>query len=679
MSGAEPTRETFASFLDALHVGVALWRLEDPADAASLRLEWANEAIGAVTGVDLRARVGATLFEVSPSTPHDRAEMYAEVARSGRPGQRVVLTGGGDPRVTAGRFLVAAVPVAEQRVAVVVEAAEHDGEEAREIGALSIFLDSIIENIPAMVFVKDATDLRFRRFNKVGEALLGIERSSLLGRSDYDLFPAEQADAFTAKDREVLRGREVVDIHEEPIQTAGGERWLHTKKIPVLGEDGEPRYLLGISYDITSERQTREALKRAHDELEQRVADRTAELAATNEALRRQILDRERTEAALRDAEDRFRQAQKMEAVGRLAGGIAHDFNNLLSVVISYASMLEDDLDETDRRRADVEQIRLAGERAAALTGQLLAFSRQQMLAPKIVDLGHIVGHITPMIARLIGEDIELVARLPPALDPVRVDPNQIEQVIMNLVVNARDAMPKGGTLTIETQNVVLGEGSPGTAASGPVGPHVMLAISDTGAGIPPETQARIFEPFFTTKEVGKGTGLGLSTVLGIVQQSGGTIDVHSTVGKGTRFEIFFPRAVGSPEAEAPRPRVATGRETILLVEDEDQVRMLAKTVLTRLGYHVRAASGATEALAILREEPRLDLLLTDVVMQGRGGLELAREVLRERPGTRVVFMSGYTSDTVVRHGVFEDRVAFIQKPITPEILAATVRKALDG
>jgi two-component system cell cycle sensor histidine kinase/response regulator CckA len=332
--------------------------------------------------------------------------------------------------------------------------------------------------------------------------------------------------------------------------------------------------------------------------------------------------------------------------------------------------------------RAEVEQITRAGMRAADLTRQLLAFSRQQMLAPKIVDLNASLDSMDKMLRRVIGEDIELRTLPSQSLARVKVDPSQMEQVIVNLAVNARDAMPSGGILTIETANVVLDATYAAEHPEIKPGPHIMLAVTDTGAGMDRETQARIFEPFFTTKEQGKGTGLGLSTVFGIVQQSGGSVWVYSEPGHGTTFKIYLPCALTpAPHVSTPSgPVSAAGTETVLLVEDDDQVRSLAKTVLERSGFRVIAASGCEEALRFEAAfKDTIQLLVTDVVMPLMSGRQLAEQLSRLRPGMKVLFMSGYTDDTVVHHGVLDAGIQFLQKPLTPEGLTRKVREVLDA
>jgi PAS domain S-box-containing protein len=381
--------------------------------------------------------------------------------------------------------------------------------------------------------------------------------------------------------------------------------------------------------------------------------------------------------------EEQLRQAQKMEAIGRLAGGVAHDFNNVLTVILSYCTLMGRALPEPDPMRSDVGEIERAAERAATLTRQLLTFSRQQVVEPRQLDLNEVVAGMDRMLRRLIGEDVELHIRLAPGIDPIEADPGQIEQVIMNLVVNARDAMPTGGTLTIETANATLDERYARDHVGAVPGPYVKLAIADTGCGMDRETRRRIFEPFFTTKPQGKGTGLGLSTVFGIVQQSHGTIGVSSEPGVGTTFELFLPRAdehSAERPAVAPPPTTLYGSETVLLVEDEDQVRLVARRILSRHGYHVLEARSADEALRLAQEYAGpIHLLLSDVVMPQMGGVQLARRIAALRPTVRVVCMSGYTDEAIVHHGLVGSGIAFVQKPFTPEAVARKVREVLDA
>lgn len=382
--------------------------------------------------------------------------------------------------------------------------------------------------------------------------------------------------------------------------------------------------------------------------------------------------------------EEQLRQSQKMDAIGRLAGGIAHDFNNLLTVINGYSQLLATELDETDERRGKVEEIKKAGDRAAALTRQLLAFSRKQVLAARVLDLNGLVAGMNGLLRRVIGEDIELVTVSGSSLASIKADPGQIEQVIVNLAVNARDAMPKGGRLTIETANVDVDAALLGKSSHVQPGSYVMLAVSDTGFGMDSHTQANMFEPFFTTKERGKGTGLGLAMVYGIVKQSGGHILVSSEVGLGTTVKVYLPRvqqAVVTAAAGAPQAadRSVNGSETVLLVEDEESIRKLLVRELRTVGYHVLEAGEGQEAMDLCRgHEGPIHLLLTNVVMPRISGRELAERLVSIRPDMRVLYMSGYTDDTVVRHGVQEADTAFVQKPFTSIQLLQKVRDVLN-
>jgi len=392
--------------------------------------------------------------------------------------------------------------------------------------------------------------------------------------------------------------------------------------------------------------------------------------------------ERKKAEEALIQSEKQFRQAQKMEAVGRLAGGIAHDFNNLLTVIMGYSHVIAAELGREHPLHSKIEETQKAGERAAILVRQLLAFSRKQPLEPKNLNLNNVVANLESMLQRLIGADIRLAITLDPSNALVRADQAQLEQVIMNLVVNARDAMTQGGTLTIDTAQVELAKSPLYHVDPLPPGPYVKLSVRDTGSGMDRATQTHIFEPFFTTKEEGKGSGLGLSTVFGIVTQSGGGIDVTSRVGHGTRFDIFFPRvAADRQEALTLQGSVqpSGGTETILLVEDDSSVRTLLRDALQKLGYRVIEAKHGLEACLLASQEiDRLDLLLTDMVMPGMGGRELAQHLLTIKPDLRILFMSGFTDDIGILAGHEQGTSGFLQKPFTPELLARTVRKILD-
>ena len=529
----------------------------------------------------------------------------------------------------------------------------------QELVRTKAFLDSIVENIPTMIFVKDAEQLRFELFNRAGEDLLGLPRSKLLGKTDFDLFPHEQAQSFQKRDRETLESRNVVDISEEPIATEKGERWLHTRKITITDHTGKPKYLLGISLDITDRMRAEADLRVAHEELEARVAERTE---------------------ALRVGEEQLRQSQKMEAIGRLAGGIAHDFNNMLTVILTQSTLLVRRTQLDERTRGPLTEITHAANRAATLTRQLLAFSRQQVLQPRTLDLNMIVREMEQMLRSLVGESIALETSLQPGLGFVFADPGQMEQVILNLVVNARDAMPRGGQLVIATCDVVIAQGAPSIGALQP-GAYELLTVTDTGIGMSADTQSRIFEPFFTTKERGHGTGLGLATAYGIVRQTDGDVHVSSEPGKGTSFRIYVPRAApaSTPSLRPSGAHAIGGPETLLLVEDEPLVREAARTVLAGAGFTVLVARDAAEALQICRDHPAtIHALVTDVVMPGMSGPRLAERAAVMRPEMRVLFVSGYTDDAVVRHGAGES-VAFLNKPFLPDALVRKLREVLDG
>jgi PAS domain S-box-containing protein len=395
----------------------------------------------------------------------------------------------------------------------------------------------------------------------------------------------------------------------------------------------------------------------------------------------RDLTERNRAADELRKTEAQLLQAQKMEAVGRLAGGVAHDFNNLLGVIVGYAELLRRQFPEADAIGQRIDKILDAAARAATLTKQLLAFSRRQILQPRVLDLNEVVQGLHDMLLRLIGEDVELVTRTAARLGRVRADRGQIEQVIMNLAVNSRDAMPDGGKLIIETTDVTLGAEYADTHVAGTPGPYVMVAVSDSGTGMDAETRARIFEPFFTTKELGKGTGLGLSTAYGIVKQSGGFIWVYSEPDHGTTFKIYLPavgEAVDPEESHADAPGALRGHETVLVVEDDGMLCEVICEALKIHGYEVLRAQNSDEAQRIAAGHPgTIHLLLTDLVMPGRGGRELAARLLVSRPGTRVLYMSGYTGEVAAGRGI--DRgLALLEKPFTTTALARKVRNVLD-
>lgn len=429
------------------------------------------------------------------------------------------------------------------------------------------------------------------------------------------------------------------------------------------------------------------ALQESHARLEIVVAARTAELKQAVEQLRLELEERQRAEAARAKLEEQLRQAHKMEAIGRLAGGVAHDFNNLLTVISGYCDLLlqHPEIQEENINYKYISEIRKAGERATALTRQLLAFSRKQVMQPKVLSLNSIVTEMEKMIHRLIGEHIELVITLESDLKPIKADPHQLEQVLLNLTINARDAMPGGGKLFIETSQTVIGQGYASHHFEVLPGEYVQLTVGDTGIGMTEDVKIHLFEPFFTTKDTGHGTGLGLATCFGIVKQSGGHIEVYSELDHGTTFKVYLPvvEAVVSPAltVEVPEER-PLGSETILLVEDEPMVRAFSRRVLQGQGYTVLEASNGEEGLAIVQKllvDQPLELLITDVVMPRLGGKELAERLKAYYPGLKVLFISGYTGNTIIHQHRLGSGVEFLQKPFSPGTLARKVREVLDN
>ena len=623
-------------------------------------------------------------------------------------------------------------------------------------------MNTLMDTIPDAIYFKDAQS-RFIRVNRACAEHSGVsDPSSLVGKSDFDLFGREHAEAALRTEQEILRtGQPVMDQEEEETWPGRPNAWVSSTKMPLRDAGGAVIGTFGISRDITHRKEAEEALRRSEHEFRSLVehapvgiyrSSPTGELLTVNPALIRMLgyrwaeellrlnvrddvyadpLERDRLVAQFhasevasaeaqwkrkdgslvtvrlyvrtvrnergavdcfegmvedvtqqRSLESQFRQAQRLEAVGRLAGGVAHDFNNILTAITGYADLLLEDLGPEDPHRADVEEIRASALRAGALTRQLLAFSRKQVFQTRVLDLNTVVRTLDKMLRRLIGEDVKLELALGAGLGAVRADPGQIEQVVLNLAVNSRDAMPSGGRLTIQTANVEFDEAYLGRHAGATPGRYVMLAVTDTGVGMSEETRAHLFEPFYTTKEQGKGTGLGLSTVYGIVKQSGGYVWVYSEPGLGATFKVYLPQVDEKPEeagAGAHVEPVAGGAETVLLAEDDPSVRAVVSDVLAQKGYRVLRAADGQAALETARGQSReIHLLLTDIVMPGMTGRELAEALAVERPGVRVLFMSGYTDDAVVRHGVLSEGMPYLQKPFTPRALTAKVREVLD-
>lgn len=495
-------------------------------------------------------------------------------------------------------------------------------------------ITSVVENLPTTIFLKEAKRLRVARVNKAGEELVGRSRQELIGKTDYDLFAEANADAMLEEDLHVLVSRCPLDFPEVCLRTTGRqERIFHTKKIPILDESGAPRYLLSISEDIT---------------------------------------ERKRLEA-------QFRQVLEMEAIGRLAGGVAHDFNNLLTIINGYSALLVSRLPSGEPEADMAAQSLRAGEQAAELTKQLLAFSRQQVLMPQPLNLNDSLRSIGKMLSRLLGDDVILRMDLAPDLWSISGDKEQLDQVTMNLAVNARDAMPNGAQLMIATRNFSMTEEFQEHHRVMQEGDYVHMSVSDTGHGMSPEVLSHVFEPFFTTKEIGHGTGLGFATVYGIVKQSQGYIFAESTIGQGTTFHLYYPRVHDMPAgSDKPRASRVEGAETLMVVEDQGAVREFIVHTLRRYGYRVIESINGEDALrmAATLTEP-IDMLVTDVVMPQMSGIVVAERMRLVYPSLRVLFVSGY-SDLITPALMKEPGTAFLDKPFLSEDLAGQVRELLD-
>jgi PAS domain S-box-containing protein len=494
----------------------------------------------------------------------------------------------------------------------------------------------VTENIADGVLLFDL-DGRLVLANRSAERITGYSQEDLRGRSILTLLTRDDAKIAHARMESARDSQEMSPLVEFELVQKDGRRVLVELHVASVMKNGLPVGRLAVARDI-SER---------------------------------------------RSLEDQLRQAQKMEGIGQLAGGIAHDFNNLLTAIGGRCYLVLDQLAPDNPMRRDLEIVQGAAQRAGRLTHQLLAFSRKQILAPRVLDLNAMVADIEPLLQRLIGEDIEVTTTLGLELGSVKADPGQIEQVIINLAVNARDAMPQGGRLTLQTADVTLDEAYARVHASVEPGRYVMLAVGDTGHGMDATTQARIFEPFFTTKEVGKGTGLGLATVYGIVKQSNGHIAVESAPDQGATFKIYLPSVDAPPTPDAPaeaRGAAPRGSETVLLVEDDEPLRSLAREILEVLGYTVLEADSPVTALQVAAGDPTpIHLLLTDVVMPQMNGKQLADRLLAGRPELKVLFMSGYTDGVIVEHGVLEPGIHFLHKPFTPAGLSSKIREVLGS
>ena len=624
--------ERFKAFLDNSNdaiflVEVSTGHIVDVNDSASRQMGWSREEL-----------LRCSLFDVSDLRENPAAEALISSPRE--QGNERTLSVTDLHKKDGGRFcaeltlnrmqfrdrayvLAVARDISQRRA---MEEALRESEE---------FLKNIVENIPAIVFAKEAADLRFVAINKAGEEVLGYSRGELLGKSDYDLFPEQQAEFFTLKDRQTLERRELVEIPEEVVQTKSGDRILRTKKIPLFDNQGKARYLLGISEDITERKQL----------------------------------------------EEKLLQSQKMEAIGQLAGGVAHDFNNILMVILGYGSMLKNELLDAPQREK-VEHILDAADKAAQLTSGLLAFSRKQVLKPRTVNLNDVILHVEKFLSRIIGEDVQLKSILCDGYLFANIDSGQIEQVLVNLATNARDAMPKGGLLTIETSSQHIDELFVQANAFGEPGPYAVISVSDTGTGMDEQTRRKIFEPFFTTKEFVKGTGLGMSIVYGIIKQHNGFINVYSEPQLGTTFRIYLPlsatTAVADDEGRTAAPPPG-GAETILVVEDEPALRLLLEKILTSFGYRViLAENGRDAADKFVAGRGEIRLVLMDLIMPGMSGRDACSAIREVDPEAKVLYMSGYTMDIIKARDVIEEGAELLMKPVRPLELLRKVREMLD-
>lgn len=581
--------------------------------------------------------IGATVDEVLPPEVAVNCKAFnARVLRE----QKAIATEESIPNVdgTWRTWLTQQFPIDDGRGNMLIGGISIDITERKHAEQLLELQQRAMNATSEGIIVSDALqpDLPIVYVNLAFEKLTQYSSSEVIGRNCRFLQGPETDLAIVAEIRAAVREGRSTSVEILNYRRDGSTFWNLLSITPVRDAQGTITHFVGVQRDITERRLIAEQM----------------------------------------------RQSQKMEAIGRLAGGIAHDFNNLLTIVLGNAELAIEDLPQGDPRRELVQEIAHAGQRAASLTTQLLAFSRKQVLEPKVVDLNVLVADTERLLRRLIGEDIELRTVLEPNLHSVRVDPVQIEQILLNLTVNARDAMPGGGRLTIETQNVRLDEAFGLSHPDVRPGRYALLAVSDSGHGMDEGTKARIFEPFFTTKERGKGTGMGLPTVYGIVQQSGGYIWVYSEVGQGTTFKIYLPEFTSAPTRPVSEPLLKAslrGDETLLLVEDEAMVRALARRILESQGYRVLEAKDGAEALEIAAEHgDSIDLLITDVIMPGMGGKQLAEILRSHRAEMQVLYVSGYTDDTIVEQGMLSPGVAFLQKPFTHESLSAKVRAVLN-
>ncbi len=626
------SEERFRLLFETMQEGFALHEIiQDENDTArDYRFLEVNPAFEQLTGLTREHILGRKVSEVLPGLEDEWLDTYAEVAASG---QGTSFERYSEP---LGRYFeVVAYSPRRGQFATVFSDVTRRKESER---ALHLWR-RVIESLNQGVMLADAKqpDCPIVYVNHAFEAITGYGKGEVLGRNARFLQGPDTAPGARERLRQAVARREPFATEIVNYRKDGTPFWNLVALTPIRDEAGSVTHFVGIQTDVTERR----------------------------------------------GLEEELRQTQKMEAVGRLAGGVAHDFNNILGVILGYTEMLLRQAVEGDPARRRIEQILAAAERAASLTRQLLAFSRKQVLQPRSLDLNAVVEDLKSMLGRLIGEHIELRVVTDPGLHTVRADRTQIEQVLLNLALNARDAMPNGGTLTIATANADLDERYTRHHVGVAPGSYSRLAVSDSGTGMGPETQRHLFEPFFTTKEQGKGVGLGLSTVHGIVRQSGGHVTAYSAIGQGTTFKIYLPceeEAARPTPAPAPPAVPPKGRGTILVVEDEESLRDLIHETLVELGYTVLVASSGSQGLEVAAAHAgAIDLVLTDVVTPGLGGRGLVDRLVQTRPGTRVIFMSGYTDDAIASYGILAPGAAFIEKPFSSDELARKIREALLG
>jgi two-component system, cell cycle sensor histidine kinase and response regulator CckA len=638
LRGRSHEAERLRRFYDALSCGIIV-------QDASGRVAHANQAARDLLGTTDVVLAGSPdadhrIVHEDGSSAEGDAHPLSRARQTGQPVRGVVhgvFTGTPSERWC----LVDAVPVFDPATGKLVEAIASltDITQRRRaetaLRNTSDTLSALIQASPLAIFAFDPSG-KITSWNAAAERLFGWRAPEVLGHL-LPAIPPDQQGTFREHHLAVLAGRSFIDLEVRWQRREGTFVTLSLALAPLYGGVSEVQGVIALAGDLSERKKL----------------------------------------------ESQLRQSQKMEAVGQLAGGVAHDFNNLLTAILGYTSLLLQAVPTDDPKHQDLLEIDRAATRATELTQQLLAFSRRQLLQPTLIDLNAVLSDTMRMLGRLLGEHIELTILPETRLGVVRADRGQIEQVIINLAVNARDAMKSGGKLTLETRNVNLDRAYTSQHPGATEGEFVMLAVTDTGVGMDAATQARIFEPFFTTKERGKGTGLGLSTVYGIIKQSGGTIYVYSEPERGTTFKIYFPKVMAQAPAEVPvpvKPADVRGTETVLVVEDEDGVRSLTCRVLRTYGYTVLEAENGGEALLIAEQHSTpIHLLLTDVVLPRMSGRKLAERLVRAQPGLRVLYMSGYTDGSIVNHGALDPGTAFIQKPFTPEALGQKLREALDS